>query len=279
MYIGVELDKLNNFEKFKLILKGKMISFFQNKLSDSNFIIFINNIFRFKNKIFIKNNLIYVSDNNSTIYFPNLFRALNYLNGFDQYLNQLFESYCLEKITFNNSDLIVDCGANIGELNQSFINKNLNLNYVAFEPDKDAFLCLELNSIEKNAEIFNIALSDSSTEKTFYVDSVGANSSLEYFGNNFSYKVNCKKLDDFKLKNIKLLKMDAEGHELQALKGAESTLKTTMFISVDFGEEKGVLQEHTIVDVTNYLYSQNFSLIDYSSKRMVGLFKNNKINF
>ena len=46
--------------------------------------------------------------------------------------------------------------------------------------------------------------------------------------------------------------MDTEGHELEALKGSINTLNITEFVAVDFENEKGENQDHTIVSVSNY---------------------------
>ena len=51
-------------------------------------------------------------------------------------------------------------------------------------------------------------------------------------------KIQTKPLDSFNITNIKLLKIDAEGHELALLKGSKNTLLTTEYICVDMGAEK-----------------------------------------
>ena len=39
------------------------------------------------------------------------------------HFNFLFETYCLDEINFNSEDLIIDCGANVGELYMSLLLK------------------------------------------------------------------------------------------------------------------------------------------------------------
>ena len=63
---------------------------------------------------------------------------------------------------------------------------------------------------------------------------------------------------------IKLFKIDAEGNEPEVLMGATSLLKNTEYISVDFGDERGIEQKTTIVDVNNFLTENNFNLIDFN---------------
>ena len=46
------------------------------------------------------------------------------------------------------------------------------------------------------------------------------------------------------------------------------------FISVDFGPERGVNQEDTIIEVNDYLIENNFSLIKFEVNRITGLYKN-----
>ena len=115
-------------------------------------------------------------------------------------------------------------------------------------------------------------------KENFYIDSIGANSSIEYFGEQNSIEVDCEKLDFYKLKNIKLLKMDAEGHEPEVLQGSLKTLKNIQYISIDFGNERGVNKDHTFIEVNNILIRNNFNLIKYSQTRMSGLYKNKNFN-
>ena len=54
-------------------------------------------------------------------------------------------------------------------------------------------------------------------------------------------------------------------------------MKTTKYVSVDYGNEKGFEEESTMVEVLNFLYENNFELISDSQYRKVGLFKNRAI--
>jgi hypothetical protein len=76
---------------------------------------------------------------------------------------------------------------------------------------------------------------------------------------------------------IKLFKLDAEGYEPEVLEGCEDIFKNIQYISVDFGNERGVGQENTIVKVNKILQENNFSLIKVGNVRLVGLYKNNLI--
>ena len=107
-----------------------------------------------------------------------------------------------------------------------------------------------------------------------FIDSDGANSSLSYFGNNNSIEVETRTLDSFNFQNIKLLKLEAEGYEPEVLMGSLKTLKNIQYISVDYGNERGVEQESTKVEVTNYLFNNNFELVADSKNRKIGLFQN-----
>ena len=61
----------------------------------------------------------------------------------NKFLNKLFETYCLENISFDKNDKVIDCGANVGELYLKFKVNKLDINYIAFEPDINAFKCLK----------------------------------------------------------------------------------------------------------------------------------------
>ena len=89
-------------------------------------------------------------------------------------LNNIYEAYCLNHIDISNQDLIVDCGANVGELNLALSYKNIDVNYKAFEPDEMTFKCLVLNNNENpENEFFNLGLSNLNGSTTFYLDNEG----------------------------------------------------------------------------------------------------------
>ena len=75
-------------------------------------------------------------------------------------------------------------------------------------------------------------------------------------------------------KIIKLLKLEAEGHEKEVVLGSLNTLKNIEYISVDFGPEKGTEEENTMVDINEIIIQNNFKLIDFNNQRMIDLYKN-----
>ena len=82
-------------------------------------------------------------------------------------------------------------------------------------------------------------------------------------------------LDSLDIDNqIKLFKVEAEGHEPEVLNGSVKTLKKTEFVSVDFGFERGVEQANTIEAVNEILTNNGFILKNISKYRMIGLYQN-----
>ena len=130
--------------------------------------------------------------------------------------------------------------------------------------------------INTNKSNYNCALSNRKGEVDFYIDSFGGNSSMhESSATKLKTKVESRLLDDFiKNEKIKLLKIDAEGNELEVLLGGEDNLNNIAYISVDCGAEKGMSQETTFVEVNNYLTSRNFEIVAINEKRLVCLYKN-----
>ena len=76
---------------------------------------------------------------------------------------------------------------------------------------------------------------------------------------------------------IKLIKLEAEGFEPEILQGLKKYLNYVEYISIDCGFERGLNQESTIAECSNYLIKNNFKIINFEAKtRIVTLFK--KIN-
>ena len=111
---------------------------------------------------------------------------------------------------------------------------------------------------------------------SFYIKSDTADSSLfeiEDYDNMETIKV--ERLDNFiNQKNIKLLKIDAEGAEPEILIGANELLSKIKYISVDTGPERGLLQESTANETKEILFNNNFEQINQNMERHSILFKN-----
>ena len=270
----IDVDNLSTFQKVKLIIKGKLTSSVFKTLSEKNIALFLNTFFKFEGKlVFDENRYIKISENKSKkLYYPNL-RVTRILLNEKEFLSHIFESYLLNIPNFKAGDKVLDCGANVGEIFLAFENLNLDIDYLGFEPDPNVFDCLNLNTDKSN---YNCALSNRKEEVDFYIDSSGGNSSIrESKETKLKTKVEARLLDEFiKNEKIKLLKIDAEGYELEVLLGGKDNLHNISYISVDCGAEKGISQETTFVEVNNYLTSKNFEIIAINEKRLVCLYKN-----
>ena len=269
---------LKGLRKLFLILKGKFVSVIIKKTNGKIFCFFINLFFSQDGKINFENNKYFkITDNFDNVYFPNK-RILRVVKNISSHLDRLYLSYCINKVDLQNGDKVIDCGANIGELNIALKYKNIFPTYYGFEPDVETFECLLLNNAKHKKNLFNIALSDKSGIGNLYIDNEGGNSSLINFGSEKSNKVKLEKLDNMNIEGIvKLLKVEAEGNEPEVLYGAKNLLTNTEYVTVDFGAERGINQEMTVVEVNDFLYTKGFELVSFSDYRFIGLYKNKKL--
>jgi FkbM family methyltransferase len=191
----------------------------------------------------------------------------------------LGKSYMLEEVEFMNGDVIVDCGANLGDLQLYFRYLGISVDYYGIEPNPQDFDSLLLNLLP-NSKGLNIALWDSESELSFYVDSESASSSLieppTYSG---IIKISARRMDQLNLPaKIKLLKVEGEGAEPEILKGAIGMLNRIQFISVDCGPERGIDQLETKKEVCEFLVNNNFSIVKENPyHRKTILFVNNNV--
>lgn len=269
-------QKITKLKKFYILLSGLYYIFAINKTKGNLFCSLINIFNTRAGKIYFENNFYYKQLQGNKIYFPNK-RIIRVVGDHEQQFERLFSDYCLEKIEFNSGDLIIDCGANVGELFFTFLQKNIKLSYVGFEPDPEVYDCLNKN-LPNDQVCHKIALSNKKGKEKIYLDSEGANSSLENFGKDTFTYVETRTLDSYNFKNIKLLKLEAEGWEPEVLEGAMQTIKHTEYISVDYGNERGIDEKSTKVEVTDFLYQNNYKLIADSRRRKIGLFANKDFN-
>ena len=117
MFRGVNVNNLNFLQKIIFIIKGKILSYLIENLNGRNFCNAINFFYSENTKIFFEQSL-YKKELEKTgvISYPNK-RILRMVNNYELQLKRLVDSYCLESININDGDTVLDCGANVGELN------------------------------------------------------------------------------------------------------------------------------------------------------------------
>ena len=221
---------------------------------------------------------LYVAAHNGKCrYFPDFKRGFRlYTFGIATRARTLAESYHIDQIKFDRDDVIVDCGANYGDLFTFLEEKLKQQNYYAVEPSPKEMRCLRLNY--PNAVHCEVALSDRNGTSKFFLNTRQADSSLvepHYYSETITVET-CR-LDDLPslehIKKIKLLKIEAEGFEPEILKGAIKTIQKTKYIAVDGGFERGTDKSETYTSAVNFLVSRNFELVSTNFQSLKALFK------
>lgn len=270
------LDKNYNFlQTFLLLLKSRILILIFKYSNGNLFCKLFNLFYKSDGKIYFKDNMYYKTIDGRNFYFPNK-RITRIAVNHKKHLRNFLKTYCIDFVDLKDDDLVIDCGANVGELALGLKINGKKINYIGFEPDLGAYKCLEKN-VENENTIYNLALSNVDGKQDLFVDTDGGNSSLSDFGSEIKSQVESRTFDSFKFKNIKLLKIDGEGFEPEILSGCIKSLSEIEYISVDYGNERGLESTSTIVAVLNFLYDNNFRLIKESNYRKIGLFKNKNI--
>jgi len=116
--------------------------------------------------------------------------------------------------------LAVDVGAHVG-----FWSYYLALAFQsvhAFEPADLLAFCFERNVRAKNVVLHRVALGEE--EASVRIETVADNTGATHVVPAAQGSVRMRRLDDYKLENVDLLKVDVEGYERHVLAGARETL-------------------------------------------------------
>ena len=197
-------------------------------------------------------------------YFSNKERGFNlYYQGLSSRKNQIANSYLLNLIDFEDRDIVIDCGANYGDLWLHLKNKIAPSNYITFEPGINEYKSLICNApLSKN---INKGLGDEEAHINFYLNEKDADSSIiQPIKYDTIKKIKVIKLDDYiekeKIQKIKLLKIEAEGFEPEILKGCEKSIYKFSYIAIDGGNERGVNLEETMSRQLNFLMKRGYQI-------------------
>jgi FkbM family methyltransferase len=133
-----------------------------------------------------------------------------------------------------SGDLAIDVGAHIGSYALRMAGRFKHV--IAFEPNPFNRHILRLNlrlNKMRNVDVEDAALSDTSEVSPLFTQgSTGSTGSLNPLHYGLKYDrtvpVKVKKLDEFEIAKVDVIKIDAEGSELKILKGASQTIDRTM---------------------------------------------------
>lgn len=203
------------------------------------------------------------------IFEPEEFHQSKYIRG-----NGLYERDMLEFIKENYSGgTFIDIGTCLGN-HTLFFSKIANKVF-SFEPLRGNYLALSMNLLindTDNVTIYNVALGDKDEIKEINREPgiIQGSASFTNPTDNSTIKeeVIVKKLDDFNIKDVKLIKIDVEEYNIPVLTGAigtikeykpdifiECALKLTHTKTKDFLERLGYKEYVRIFNATpTYLY-------------------------
>lgn len=202
-------------------------------------------------------------------------------DGHDR-LKELYEKYLLSFVSFSPADIVIDVGANIGELSL-YLQRNFSVIPVCCEPDPTEQRCLEANFNNIEHTLVKDALWNEPGKAEFSLGNDKGDSSLILgrtslptisVGRTTLDLVYSERLAAKGADRIRLLKLEAEGAEPEILQGAENTLDRIDYITADLGPERGAERQNTVAECVNYLLGHNFELLKVNPKRSVYLFGN-----
>lgn len=225
-------------------------------------------------------------DEHRSRWFSSLRQGMFYTAGFDRRAAELGQSYGLEHVPFVAGDVVIDCGANYGDLHMYLesVCAGRGVQYIAFEPGPDELECLTRNiGHSRQARIEAMALSNTVGTMPLFYDPTPANSSLVE-PDNWAERVDVQvsTLDQFveahldSGQRIRLLKLEAEGAEPEVVQGALQVLDRIDFIAADLGFERGKLAASTAPAVVNLLLANGFELYAVGSTASIRLLFRNR---
>lgn len=207
------------------------------------------------------------------IYACRRMNRLSYRYGVAWEINRLVKRYGLGKIPLKEGGVLVDCGANIGELGNWA--RQHGLRYIAFEPEPLEANCNDLNNFNGEHKTMRVALWNRNEKIPLYSKPNDADSSLIDMGNAaVCFQVTAARLDsmlnvDNLVSGVRILKVEAEGAEPEVLQGASNILRSFDYILIDCGPERGVAQVNTLVESNNELLNHGFSMFHANAPRLI----------
>ena len=119
-----------------------------------------------------------------------------------------------------------------------------DIEVIAFEPNKK--YCDHINKIASDKSLNLSCVQSALSDKTQTLHMKKDEGSGTMYDTMFTGEaVSSQPLDNFKISNVSLMKIDVEGHEDQVLRGAQETLATTHKLYVEMWNDEHYNKRHT----------------------------------
>jgi hypothetical protein len=105
-------------------------------------------------------------------------RIRRYSKGVQSRCDSLLLSYCLDELDIPNSAIIVDIGANVGEVSYSLIQKNNTAQIIAIEPDPQEFKDLVKNLSFSSSIALNTVVGNCTGDIDLFLNNDSGDSSV-----------------------------------------------------------------------------------------------------
>ena len=194
--------------------------------------------------------------------------------------NKIINNEITEITVFNKlkdfiqpNTIVLDLGANFGQMSILWSQQKPNVKVYAFEASSYIFKILKKNVLINscNVEPINALVGNKNKENQLIRKSslkeyrtYGTNKIEEVQGSNSENvdKINAIKIDDFKFeKKISAMKIDVQGYDLDALKGAEKTiLKHRMPIIFEYEDKFADEFNYTFKDYEEFINKINYKI-------------------
>jgi FkbM family methyltransferase len=183
------------------------------------------------------------------------------------------------KDSLNSNSVVLDIGAQVGLMSVGFA--QFSKKVIAFEPNPATFEVLEKNSeIYKNIQPYNLACSTEETVLEFHYSddgfcnggfALGCDKGIGVTGHNIPMDVYAVNLLNFMntyhkddIKNISLIKVDAEGHDKEILKTIYPVLKEVKPLLIT--EMYAGLTQSEAIDLINTIKNISYDIYDIGNK-------------
>jgi tRNA1(Val) A37 N6-methylase TrmN6 len=105
-------------------------------------------------------------------------RIPRYSQGIRSRCERLLFSYCLEDLSIPDNSIIIDVGANVGEVSYALTKKNSTVRIIAIEPDPQEFKDLVRNMNYSSNIVLNEAIANYTGEINLYLNNDSGDSSV-----------------------------------------------------------------------------------------------------